>query len=52
MGVADLLQAVLGAAIGGDVLHGARAVEGHHGGELGDGLGLELLDVAAHTRAL
>ena len=47
--VGDGLQAVLHSAVGGDVLHGARPVERHHGGQLGDAVRLELLDVPAHA---
>ena len=49
MGVADLLLAVLGPAVRGDVLHRPRPVERDHGGQLTDGVRSELLDVAAHA---
>ena len=51
MGVADRLEAVLGLDEGGDVLHGAGAVQRHHGGDIAEGGRLELLDVAAHAGA-
>ena len=52
MEVGDLLLAVLAPDVGRDVLHGARPVEGNHGGEVVDPGRPELADVARHARRL
>ena len=50
--VGDQLGVVLAGDEPGDGLHGAGAVEGHNGGEILDGLGLEAHAHAGHTRRL
>ena len=52
VGVLDRRTAVLGIDERVDVFHRARAVEGDHGGDVGDGGRLEIADVAAHAAAL
>ena len=49
MRIVDCFQPVLGPNVRRDVLHGARAVESDHRGEVFDGGGAKLLDVASHA---
>ncbi len=50
--VGDLLEAVLAADVGRDVVHGPGPEEGHHGRQVVDRCGTQLLDVAPHARRL
>ena len=50
--VRDLLLAVLAADVGRDVGHRSRPEERHHGRQVPDLGGLQVLDVAAHPRTL
>ena len=52
MEVGDLLLAVLAADVGRDVVHGTGPEERHHGRQVVDRGGPQLLDVAAHARGL
>ena len=52
MGVLDVCLSVLRVNEGGDVFHGARAVQGDHGCYIVHRVGTKLLDVATHTGAL
>ena len=52
VGIADGLKAVLGFDEGRNMLHWSRAIEGYHGGNITEGGGFKLLDIAAHASSL
>ena len=50
MQVIDGLVAVLAIDVRRDVVHGARAIERHHGDDVFEAVGLEALQALAHAR--